>query len=231
MIILGLGGILSNAASAVLRDGKIVAALEEERLDRHWAPGDVPSASIAECLRLARVDASAVDCLALVRPFAEGPQTKFHLALRRMFPQARLMLVEHQAAHAASAYFGSPFDQATILTLDRGGDFQCGAKWQASGAELKLEREWYYPDSLGLLYGRVTELLGFNSRADEHKVQWLAAQGDGARFAPVFRDVVTSDARLDPAYFDGNRAQRGTFGAKFFARLGLADGALIPKAM
>ncbi len=231
MITLGLGGILSNAASAVLRDGNLVAAIEEERLDRHWTPGDVPAAAVNECLRIAGIEAKDVDCLALVRPFVEGPEAEFHLALRNLFPQARLTLIEHHAAHAASAYFGSAFQEATVLTLDRGGDFRCGAKWHAAGADVRLEREWYYPDSLGLLYGRVTELLGFVARRDEHKVQWLAAQGNGGRFGSLFREIVSEEARLDSAYFDGNRAERGTFGAKFFARLGLPDGAEIPKSM
>ncbi|MEO8025544.1 MAG: carbamoyltransferase C-terminal domain-containing protein [Bryobacteraceae bacterium] len=231
MIVLGLGGILTHAACAILKDGHLMAAVEEEKLDRHRIAGEVPEASIAECLRLAGVSAAEVDCLALVRPFAGGAEAKFHLKLRSMFPRARLVLVEHQVAHAASAYFASPFEQATVLTLDRGGDLRCGAKWQANGPDLRLEREWYYPDSLGLLYGRVTELLGFESRADEHKVQWLAAQGDRARFSALFGEVASVDAQLNALFFDGSRADRGAFGARFYERLGLDDGAAIPLSM
>ena len=58
-----------------------------------------------------------------------------------------------------------------------------------SGNQLQLEKEWYYPDSLGRLYGAVTELLGFRAGADEHKVQWLSASGDD-RFAPLFREMI-----------------------------------------
>ena len=65
-----------------------------------------------------------------------------------------------------------------MLTLDRGGDFRCGSRWHARGTQMSLEHEQYSPDSLGDLYGRVTELLGFEANVDEHKVQWLSVSGD-----------------------------------------------------
>ncbi len=92
------------------------------------------------------------------------------------------------------------------------------------------KREWYFPDSLGRLYGAVTELLGFSARADEHKVQWLSASGDD-RYATAFREIVSEAARLDSAYFDGHRLAAGGFSAKFFDALGLADGAAIPPVL
>ena len=66
--------------------------------------------------------------MAVVRPI---PDSDFHLKLRAQFPNSRILVVEHHLAHAASAYFPSPFDEATVLTLDRGGDFRCGSRWQA----------------------------------------------------------------------------------------------------
>ena len=90
-----------------------------------------------------------------------------------------MVMVEHHAAHAASAYYPSPFEEATVLTLDRDGDFRSAARWHASGNQLQLEKDLYYPDSLGDLYSRVTELLGFTAGADEHKVQWLSAADSG----------------------------------------------------
>ena len=170
-----------------------------------------------------------VDCVAIVRPFARGPESEFHLALRSQFPQAEIVVVEHHLAHAASAFYASPFDHATVLTLDRAGDFCCGARWNASGNQLHAEKEWYYPDSLGRLYGAVTELLGFHADADEHKVQWLSTYGDD-RYAGLFREIVSDSARLDPSFFDGHQITGG-FSAKFFEKIDLADGAKIPKEM
>ena len=174
MIILGIGGLLGDAAAAILKDGELAAAVEESKLVRrrtHWGGLDeMPEHAIATCLQLAGAKPEQVDAVAVVRPI---PESDFHLKLRAQFPNSRIIVLEHHLAHAASAYYPSPFEEATVLTLDRGGDFRCGSRWQARGAHLSLEHEQYSPDSLGDLYGRVTELLGFEANVDEHKVQWL----------------------------------------------------------
>src|SRR5579862_9381405 len=129
MIILGLGGLQGGGACAVLRDGMIVAAIEESKLSRGVRGGGVPEAAVSECLRLVGVDRDAVDCIAVVRPV----DPSLHFSLRELFPKAEVAVVEHHLAHAASAFFASPFENATVLTLDHTGDFCCGARWQAQG--------------------------------------------------------------------------------------------------
>ncbi len=231
MVILGLGGLLSSdAACAVLKNGELKAAIEEAKLTRGLGPGGMPQASIEECLRLAGATRDQVSCVAIARPFARGPESLFHVALRDQFPKSEIVVMEHHMAHAASAFYASPFEEATVLTLDHAGDFRCGARWHASGTQLQLHKEWYYPDSLGRLYRAVTELLGFRAGADEHKVQWLSASGD-ERFAPVFRELVSDAARLDRSFFDGNRLTAGGFSAKFFNCLGLPEGAKVPATL
>jgi carbamoyltransferase len=230
MVILGLGGLLRDAACAVLRDGELRAAIEEAKLTRNVVPGAIPQAAIDECLRLAGTTRDRVDCVAVARPFARGPESLFHVALRDQFPNSEIVVLEHHAAHAASAFFASPFEEATVLTLDHAGDFRCGARWHASGSQLQLDKEWYYPDSLGRLYRAVTELLGFRAGADEHKVQWLSASGDD-RLAPVFEEILSDSARLDPSFFDGNRRAAGGFSSKFYQRIGVDDGAKIPASL
>ncbi len=229
MIILGLGGILNHAACAILRDGRLIAAIEEDKLDRHWAPGEIPHAAITECLKLAGAEAADVDCLAVVRPFSDGPETTLHLKLRSMFPQARLALVEHQTAHAASAYYPSGFEQATVLTFDRAGDLRCGARYSAAGSHLRRESEFYLPDSIGDLFSRTTSFLGFEAGADEHKVQWLSTAGDD-QFVSLFEEILRN-GNVDSSYFDANRLGEGGFGAKFYAGLGLPDGAPPPEKL
>lgn len=229
MNVLGAGGFLGNAASALLRDGRIVAAIEEEKVHRHWQAGEIPAASMAACLRMAGITAAQVDCLSVVRPLAKGPEIDPHLQLRQAFPNARLVVVEHQAAHAASAFYASPFSEATVLTVDRGGDFRCASLWDASGAQLQPRREWYYPDSLGLLFSRVTELLGFESGAEEHKIQWMSCAGSPDGYRELFRSIVSPDMRLNPDFFEGNRAGRGSFGPALFAALGIPDGSAVPE--
>jgi carbamoyltransferase len=227
MTILGLGGLLGDAACAALKNGELKAAIEEIKLSRSFRPGDIPNASIDECLRIAGSSRDEVECVAIVRPFVRGPESQFHVKLRAQFPNAEIAVVEHHLAHAASAFFASPFEEATVLTLDHAGDFRCGARWHAANNQLSLEREWYYPDSLGRLYGAVTELLGFRAGADEHKVQWLSASGDD-RFVPLFEEVISRSARLDTSFFDGGRAGAGGFSAKFFERLSIPDGGRVP---
>jgi carbamoyltransferase len=230
MLILGLGGLLSDAACAVLKDGELRAAIEEGKLTRSPAPGAIPQAAIAECLRLADASREQVDCVAVARPFTGGPEAQFHIALRDQFPNSEIVVVEHHLAHAASAFYPSPFEHATILTLDHAGDFRCGARWRGSGNQIDLDKEWYYPDSIGRLYRAVTDLLGFRAGAEEHKVQWLSASGD-ERFGGLFRRILSDSARLDPTFFDGHRVASGGFSAKFYDSLGLADGAAIPAAL
>lgn len=235
MIILGIGGIHGDAAAALLKDGELAAAVEESKLSRaaaRWnGASELPERAIGACLALGRVSAEDVDCIAIVRPIPSGAET--HLKLRSRFPRARILLLEHQLAHAASAYYPSPFDEATVLTLDRAGDFRCASRWRGRGTELALEREAHYPDSLGDLYGRVTELLGFGANREEHKVQWLAAGSEG-RYRDLFLEIIRGgDAwpHLDRSFFDAERLKHGGFSAKFFERLGLADGAAVPERM
>ena len=98
MIILGLGGILNDPACAVLKDGELVAAIEQEKVARRPPPGSLPDEAIAMALNLAKAAPPDVNCVALVRPFAQD----IHLALRSQFPNAQVLMVEHHTAHAAS---------------------------------------------------------------------------------------------------------------------------------
>ena len=232
MIILGIGGILGDAAAAVLKDGVLAAAVEESKLARNpQGPkdGDLPDRAIATCLELAGAKPEQVDAVAVVRPL---PEAGFHLKLRARFPSSRIAVLEHHQAHASSAYYASPFEEATVLTLDRAGDYRCGTRWQARGTQMMLEQELYYPDSLGDLYGRVTELLGFDANLDEHKVQWLSVSGD-ARYKDLFLEILglsDSGPRLNRSFFSTERLQRGGFGPRFYERLGLKEGEPLPPA-
>src|SRR5882724_11472783 len=230
MVILGLGGLMDDSAGAcVVRDGQVLAAVEQKKLQRPHREGTLPEAAISSCLEISATAVDSVDIVAVARPFASGPS--FHLRVRALFPNAELMVVDHHMAHAASAFYPSGFAQATVLTFDRGGDFRCGAKWSASERDLRLDREFHYPDSLGDLYSRVTELLGYMPRADEHKVQWLATAG-ADRFVPLFQEVFDSDKmRIHPAYTDTQRSRQGLWSTKMFEGLGLKDGDTPPDAL
>ena len=88
MIVLGLGGLLNDAACALLKNGELLAAVEEAKLTRGQRPGGLPQAAIEECLRLSNATRDQVDCVAIVRPIARGPEAELHMTLRDQFPHA-----------------------------------------------------------------------------------------------------------------------------------------------
>jgi carbamoyltransferase len=233
MVILGIGGIQGDAAAAVLKDGELAAAVEESKLARQSQRGpraQLPEHAINTCLELAGVRPEQVDAVAVVRPL---PRTDLPLRLRAEFPKSRIVVLEHHRAHAASAYFPSPFDHAIVVTLDRGSDLCCGSRWRGCGKEIVLEQEHYAPDSLGELYGRVTELLGFSPNSEEHKVQWLSVYGDD-RFRGLFLEIIGMSGRgprFDRSYFSLERLRHGRFSQRFYERLGLKDGEPVPDAL
>jgi carbamoyltransferase len=128
--------------------------------------------------------------------------------LRRHLPEfrRRFAYVEHHVAHAASAYYPSPFDEAAILTVDAVGEWATTAIGTGRGAQLTMLEELRFPHSLGLLYSAVTAFLGFRVNSGEYKVMGLAPYG-----RPVYRDRIRQQLvhlqedgsfRLNPRYFD-----------------------------
>ena len=224
MLLLGIGGWLHDGSAAIMRDGTVLAAIEEEKLVREAHRGGLPAKAIAACLEFAGAKAAEVDCVSLVRPLGEGTGNSFHIHLKALFPNARIIVTDHHDAHAASAYYASPFEEARVLTLDRLGDMRCGAVWHGKGTSLEPVEDLYAPDSPAVVYSRVTELLGFRSGREEHKVQWLSLAGE-PRHSGVFREMMGGgDGRLpslDHSYFDTSRPTQGAFSDKFHRAVGL----------
>ncbi len=223
MFVLGIGGLNHDGAAALLGDEGILAAMEEEKITRNRRGQGLPIAAIEACLAHAGVRPSDIDVLAIARPMPADPA--FHLDLRRRFPSARIVVVDHHQAHAASAFYPSPFEEATVLTLDRWGDGRCGARWHAQGYDIRAEKELLVPDSPALLFSRLSDLLGFRGGIEDHKVQWMSAGGT-PRFADAFRRILRHDASLgitiDHSYFDAHRRSEGGFNEKFFNALGIS---------
>ncbi len=218
-ILVGLGGLLSDPACCVIKSGELVSAVEQAKISRHNRPGAFPEEAFSSALEIAQVEPGNVDCLAIARPFATGAESTSLLELRARFPQAEVVVVDHHEAHAASAYYVSGFNNATVLSVDRAGDFRSAVLFRGEGTRLTRARELYFPDSLGDLYNRVTELLGFEPRSDEHKVQWLSATGVPA-FADLFRKITRQTEggwpRFDRSYFDTDSLTKGSFSRRFY---------------
>jgi carbamoyltransferase len=226
MNILGIGTLGGDSATALLLNGKLVAAMEEAKIARRARRNELPSESIDACLSIGKVEPKDIGVVAIARPVPGSMAGTLNLKLRERFPHAHMALLDHHEAHAASAFYASPFADAKVLTLDRGGDLRCGASWTGSASGLTLEDEFYYPDSLADLYTRVTEYLGFQPDADEHKIQWLSAGGD-ERFVPLFEQIIGTETtpRFDRSFFDTGRLTQGGFSGKFFDALGANPGA------
>jgi len=207
MIILGLNAFHGDSSAAVLRDGKLVAAAEEERFRRikHWA--GFPSRAVAYCLDEAGVKLSDVDHVAynqdsranlgrkIVYLLTKRPDLKLVLnrlrtrrsrteiprLLEQAFPgqrmRATLHSVEHHTAHVSSAFHVSPFDEAAVVSVDGFGDFSSAAWGVGTGGNIAIKDRVYFPHSLGIFYQALTQYLGFPHYGDEYKVMGLAPYG------------------------------------------------------
>ena len=221
--IVGIGGLLRDAACCVIRDGQIASAVDQAKLARQPAPGWFPEEAFASALQVAGVQTDQIDVLAVARPMAAGPEIEQLLTLRARFPNSEIVVVEHHHAHAASAYFASGFPSASVLSVDRAGDYRSAVLFEGYGRVLKPLRELYFPDSLGDLFNRTTELLGYKPRADEHKVQWLSTAGTPV-YAGVFGEIIGRNGmgwpKFNRKFFDADHLTGGGFGSRFYEAIG-----------
>jgi len=227
MIILGLNAFHGDSAAAIVRDGTLVAAAEEERFRRvkHWA--GFPLQAIAYCLREAGVMLADVRHVAinqdsranLLRKLAYlvSHRPDFALILNRLknrqarrsvqellaasFPGERfdgeVHRIEHHLAHLSSAFHVSPFEDAVVVSVDGFGDFSSAAWGVGRGKTISIDGRVYFPHSLGIFYQALTQYLGFPHYGDEYKVMGLAPYGK-----PAFLDAMRQIVRLrrDGAY-------------------------------
>lgn len=205
MYILGISAFFHDSSAALLKNGKIVAAADEERFTRKKHDTSFPHKAIDYCLREADISPENLAAIA----FYEKPIRKFERVLSshiEKFPQSfytfylsmpswikeklqigRLLskdnlntqtfFIPHHLCHASSAYFPSPFEKAAIFTIDGVGEWTTTAYGHAEKNKLYLEREIRFPHSVGLLYSTVTAYLGFSVNNSEYKVMGLSAYG------------------------------------------------------
>lgn len=255
MIILGIHD-GHNASAALLRDGGLVGAVQEERFTRLKNQGGLPVRAIDDVLSAAGVERHEVDVFAfadkyhynqtwdresVLRAFGGEGQSvpriwaghlppvralRRHQLLRRRhtdlaalgFPKERTKVVEHHESHASAAYFGNGAydDPVLVLTADGVGDFLCASVNVGRGG--RLERIAAVEDlhSLGILYGKVTLLMGMVPLEHEHKVMGLAPYGarstkDAKRIKEKFLDLFDFDANgLTWTMTDRSRTMAGS---------------------
>src|SRR5580658_3928395 len=218
MNILGINAYHGNASAAIVCDGRLVAAVEEERFNRVKYAAGFPAQAIRYCLKEAGLELKDIDHVAVPRnPYARLGTKLFYAmrmpsfarerikvltkftgipeALAQAFDMdpakatARFHRVEHHQAHLASAFFVSPFERAALLSADGLGDFASTMWGSGTGSRMKIEGTIAFPHSLGLFYSAVTQYLGFLKFGDEYKVMGLAAYGQAEQLE-AFREMV-----------------------------------------
>ncbi|MFH1466524.1 MAG: carbamoyltransferase N-terminal domain-containing protein [Pseudomonadota bacterium] len=238
--ILGLSCYYHDATAVLLRDGEVVAAAQEERFNREKYSQVLPLQALNWCLQEGGVSIDDLDAVAFYeKPYLKFGRVMIgHLvswpfsypnfaAMMPAWLEERLSLpvdleqkigferpvyfVKHHLAHAASAFYPSPFEEAALLTVDGIGEW-ASASWGAGrGHRITIEQELRYPNSLGLLYSIICTYLGFQVFTGEGKVMALAAFGE-PRFVDRFKQIMDlrpdGSFRLDPAYFALNRGTR-----------------------
>jgi carbamoyltransferase len=243
MNIVGISAYYHDSAAALIRDGEIVAAAQEERFSRKKHDAGFPSNAIQYCLDEAGVSLSDVEYIV----FYDKPLLKFERLIEtylayapkgfRSFLKAmpvwlkeklylkkiltkelekfiaspdsklpKILFTEHHQAHAASAFYPSPFEKAAVMCLDGVGEWAASSVWL--GEQNKLTPQWEidFPHSLGLLYSAFTYYAGFKVNSGEYKLMGLAPYGK-----PVFKDMILENLldlkedgtfRLDMSYFN-----------------------------
>jgi carbamoyltransferase len=205
--VLGVSAHYHDAAAALIVDGRLVAAMQEERFSGVKNDAALPLRAIAGCLALAGIEAPALDAVVFyenpyaklerilistlrgfprsrrffVRAMASQLQDKLWvldaLAVRLAVPRRRIQFRDHHATHAASAFFASPFARAAVLCVDGVGEAASTSLWRGDGSALEPLESIEFPHSLGLLYAALTAYLGFEVNDGEAKVMGLAAYG------------------------------------------------------
>ncbi|HEU0212851.1 MAG TPA: carbamoyltransferase C-terminal domain-containing protein [Jiangellaceae bacterium] len=218
MRVLGVNAIFHDPSAALVVDGKVVAAAEEERFSRRkhgkrpvpFAAWELPEQSMRWCLEVAGLDADGLDAVAysfdpaLAKPAEEmglsDPWDHLRVTYAHHAPgflanalpgldRSRVRFVPHHVAHAASAALASPYDTSSVLVLDGRGERASHLAGRYTGGRLEVLASQELPDSLGLLYESVTEHLGFLRSSDEYKVMALASYGEPTHLAEM-RELV-----------------------------------------
>jgi carbamoyltransferase len=221
MNILGINAYHGNASAAIVCDGQLIAAVEEERFNRVKYAAGFPEQAIRFCLKEAGLTLADIDHVGIPRnPFARI-FTKLIYSLRMpSFARQRAKIlttfadipealsaafdadpkklkakfhrIEHHQAHLASSFFVSPFESAALLSADGLGDFASTMWGVAEGSRMNIHGSVAFPHSLGLFYSAVTQYLGFLKFGDEYKVMGLGAYGQPEHLE-AFRGIVRFD--------------------------------------
>jgi len=238
--VLGISAFFHDSAAAIVCNGKIVAAAQEERFSRNKHDREFPINAIESCLHQTKLSIDQIDLVV----FYEMPAEKFkrlvktYLAFapsgfrsyisaiplwlsgklyqkrymtRRLqalgdFDSTRLKFTDHHLSHAASAFYASPYREASILVIDGVGENATTTIAYGQGSAISILRQINFPHSLGMLYSAFTYYLGFKVNSGEYKVMGLAPYGEPIYVERILNSLIDLKAdgsfRLDQSYFN-----------------------------
>jgi carbamoyltransferase len=246
--VLGINCFSHDTSACLLREGRIVAFVEEERFNRERHTKRFPDTAIAFCLEQGGVGLNEVGAVAFahrpgldlargaldalrrgspkrlaVQAYVDANLARKELSFRRRWGyRGKVIHVGHHDAHAAAAFYPSPFDEAAVLTLDRGGDFLSTTLQHGRGTRLRELASVRNPDSLGEVYTALTWYLGFAPNADEGKVMGLAPYGQDklvSELSGMVRHTPDGLFRVNLEHF-GYHREAGWLSRRFLGRYG-----------
>jgi len=219
MYILGISCFYHDSAAALIKDGTIVAAAQEERFTRKKHDPGFPTNAIAYCLAEARISAKDLSYVA----FYDKPLVKFERIVETYLATAPagissflmalplwlkeklwmpslirssigtdvpILFTDHHESHAASAFYPSPYQNAAFLTMDGVGEWATTSYGVGEGARLTMMGEMHFPHSLGLLYSAFTYFTGFKVNSAEYKVMGLAPYGEPKYVKAIYDHLI-----------------------------------------
>jgi carbamoyltransferase len=223
MNILGLSFYYHDSSAALVQDGKLVAAAEEERFSRKKHDSGFPDLAIDFVLKIGGITIQDVDFVV----FYEKPFVKFERMLltamstfprssavfresmqrwisdklwiksmmsrRLKVPSSKLLFAEHHVSHAASSFFTSPFKEAAILTIDGAGEWTTSTMGVGRGNKLEILKEIRFPHSLGLLYSAFTAYCGFEVNEGEYKLMGMHPYGKPRYVDKIYEIIDVAD--------------------------------------
>ena len=219
MYILGISAFYHDSAAALIKDGKIVAAAQEERFTRKKHDFNFPKNAVNYCLKEAGIKNDDLESVI----FYDKPFLKFERILetylayspigissfmkavplwirekiwipevikKEMGYDGKVHFAEHHESHAASAFFPSPFKKAAFLTIDGVGEWATSSFGIGEENRVKILAEQHFPHSLGLLYSAFTYFTGFKVNSGEYKIMGLAPYGEPKYVQKIYDHLI-----------------------------------------
>ena len=223
MNILGLNINHADTSACLIKDGKIISAIEEERFVRLKHYAGFPSHSIDFCLSFSNIKVSDLDFVTVNYSPTSNIKQKLLYSLKNIISlstikkvyrfknklfyssdltkflrdndfKGKVINIDHHLSHLASSFYNSPFENAAGLTIDGFGDFCSTETFLCNDKNIKSFKKVFFPHSLGILYQAITQYLGFKNYGDEYKVMGLASYGS-PKYLNEFNDIIKLDKK------------------------------------